>query len=183
MQFIVHTLGIKNVFKSHMRSEGPSWVGKETEPSKEATDIFPIAPLVDSNTTDARSAEVNLYKGLKPLAPGVGQQQPEKGHTMPRELPPALPLQLLILTPKPGFCSPRKLSAITADVLLEFLPNLTSFKLRYVAEQPKYNMNPRRWPQFGQDFKAGVEHQKLHENEFLTALWDCLEGPPANTLL
>ena len=40
MQLIVHTLGLKNIFKTHMRSEGASLVEKETEPSKEATDIF-----------------------------------------------------------------------------------------------------------------------------------------------
>ena len=45
MQLIVHTLGTKNIFKTHMRSEGASSVGKETEASEEATEIFSIAPL------------------------------------------------------------------------------------------------------------------------------------------
>ena len=42
MQSIVHTLGIKNVFKTHMRSEGASSVGKQTEPSEEATEILSL---------------------------------------------------------------------------------------------------------------------------------------------
>ena len=37
MQLIVHEMGIKNIFKTHMRSEGASLVGKETEPSAEAS--------------------------------------------------------------------------------------------------------------------------------------------------
>ena len=40
MQIIVHTLGIENIFKTHMWSEGASSVGKEMEPSEEATKIF-----------------------------------------------------------------------------------------------------------------------------------------------
>ena len=37
MQLFVHALGIRNIFKTHMRSEGASSIGKETEPSEEAT--------------------------------------------------------------------------------------------------------------------------------------------------
>ena len=62
---IVHTLGIQNVFKTHMRSEGASWVGKETEPLEEATEIFSIAPSVDSKTTDARISRSKLKERVK----------------------------------------------------------------------------------------------------------------------
>ena len=40
MHLIIQTLGIKNLFKTHMRSEGASSVGQATEPSEEATEIF-----------------------------------------------------------------------------------------------------------------------------------------------
>ena len=42
MHLIIQTLGIKNLFKTHMRSEGASSVGQATEPSEEATEIFSI---------------------------------------------------------------------------------------------------------------------------------------------
>ena len=63
------------------------------------------------------------------------------------------------------------------------LLNPTSLRLRQIAKQPKYDENPRHWPQFQREFKLWVKTQKLHEHEFLMALWDCLEGPPANTWL
>ena len=44
MHLIIETLGIKNLFKTHMRSEGASSVEQATEPSEEATEIFSIAP-------------------------------------------------------------------------------------------------------------------------------------------
>ena len=74
-----------------------------------------------------------------------------------------------------------KMSAITAGVGLEYLLNPTSLRLRQVAKQPKYNGNPRRWPQFQREFKLWAKTQKLHEDQYLTALLDCLEGPLANT--
>ena len=65
MQLIVQTLGMENIFKTHMRSEGASSVGKETEPSEEATEICSIAPSMDSKTTDARISRSKLkeFKG------------------------------------------------------------------------------------------------------------------------
>ena len=41
-------MGYKTIFKTHMRSEGASSVGNETEPSEEATEIFFIASWADS---------------------------------------------------------------------------------------------------------------------------------------
>ena len=72
-------------------------------------------------------------------------------------------------------------SAITAGVGLESLLNPTSLRLRQVAKEPKYNGNPRRWPQLQREFKLWVKTQKLYEDQYLTALLDCLEGPQANT--
>ena len=60
MQLIIQTLGIKDLFKTHMRSEGASSVEQTTEPSEEATEIFSIAPSVDSKTTDARISRTKL---------------------------------------------------------------------------------------------------------------------------
>ena len=76
-----------------------------------------------------------------------------------------------------------KVSAITAGVGLESLLNPTPPRLLEVAKRPKYNGNPRRWPQFQREFKLWLKTQKLHEDQYLTALLDCLEGPPANTSL
>ena len=42
MHLIIETLGIKNLFKTHMRSEGASSVEQATEPSEEATEIFQL---------------------------------------------------------------------------------------------------------------------------------------------
>ena len=60
IQFIVHSFGVKNIFKTHMRSEGASSVARETEPSEEATKKFSIAPSVDPKTTDARISRAKL---------------------------------------------------------------------------------------------------------------------------
>ena len=61
-----------------------------------------------------------------------------------------------------------KVSAIMAGVGLESLLNPTALRLRQVAKQPKYNGNPRRWPQFQRKFKLWVKTQKLQEDKFLT---------------
>ena len=65
MQLIVHTFGIKNIFKTHMRSEGASSVGKETEASGEAAKIFSIAPAVESKITDARISRRKLKEWVQ----------------------------------------------------------------------------------------------------------------------
>ena len=65
MHLIIETLGIKNLFKTHMRSEGASSVEQATEPSEEATEIFSIAPSVDSRTTDARISRTKLKERVK----------------------------------------------------------------------------------------------------------------------
>ena len=76
-----------------------------------------------------------------------------------------------------------EVSAITASVGLESLLNPPSLRLRQVAKQLKYNGSPSRWPQTQQEFKLWVKNQKLSEDQYLTALLNCLEGPPANTWL
>ena len=76
-----------------------------------------------------------------------------------------------------------KVSAITGGVGLESLLNPTSLRLRQVAKQRKYNENPRRWPQFQREFKLWVKTQKLDEDQYVTALLDCLKVPQANTWL
>ena len=76
-----------------------------------------------------------------------------------------------------------KVSAITDGVGLESLLNPTSLRLRQVAKHLKYNGNPRCWPQLQPEFKLWVKTKQHHEDVFLTALLDCLEGPPANIWL
>ena len=195
MQLIVHTLGIKNVFKTHMRSEGASSKGKETEPSEEATEIFSIAPSVDSKTTDARIRRSKLKERVKISR---SESRTEKAREMVqnakrtafRTAPSAADsnalAQLLLaqtLARAGVAIDAAKVSAITAGVGLESVLNPTSLRLRQVAKQPKYNGNPRRWPQFQRKFKLWVKTQKLSEDQYLKALLDCLEGPPANTWL
>ena len=114
---------------------------------------------------------------------------------MPNELPPVLPFlpvdsnaiaQMLLAQTLAGAGvanDAAKVSAITAGVGLDSLLNPTSLRLRQVAKQPKYNGNPRRWPQFQREFKLWVKTQKLQDDQFLMALLDCLEGAPANTWL
>ena len=65
MRLIVQTLGIKDLFKTHTRSEGASSVGQGTEPSEGATENFSIAPSVDSRTTDARISRTKLKERVK----------------------------------------------------------------------------------------------------------------------
>ena len=65
MQLIVHMLGIKNMFKTYMRSEGACSSGTEMEPSGEATEIFSIAPSVHSKTTNARISRSKLKDRVK----------------------------------------------------------------------------------------------------------------------
>ena len=68
MQFIVGTFGMKNIFNSHIRSEGASSVGKETEPSEEATESFSIALRWTLRQPMQGPAGVNLRKGSKSLS-------------------------------------------------------------------------------------------------------------------
>ena len=195
MHLIIQTLGIKDLFKTHMRSEGASSVEQATEPSEEATETFSIAPSVDSRTTDARISRTKLKKRVKisrsesRTAKARTEAQNAK-RTASRTAPPAADsntlAQLLLAQTLAGAGvanDAAKVSAITAGVGLDSLLNPTSLRLRQVAKQPKYNGNPRRWPQFQREFKLWVKTQKLQDDQFLMALLDCLEGAPANTWL
>ena len=195
MHLIIQTLGIKDLFKTHMRSEGASSVEQATEPSEEATEIFSIAPSVDSRTTDARIGRTKLKERVKisrsesRTAKARTEAQNAK-RTASRTAPPAADsntlAQLLLAQTLAGAGvanDAAKVSAITAGVGLDSLLNPTSLRLRQVAKQPKYNGNPRRWPQFQREFKLWVKTQKLQDDQFLMALLDCLEGAPANTWL
>ena len=195
MRLIIQTLGIKNLFKTHMRSEGASSVGQATEPSEEATEFFSIAPSVDSRTTDARISRTKLKERVKISR---SESRTAKARTEAQNAkraasctaPPAADsntlAQLLLAQTlaRAGVANDAaKVSAITAGVGLDSLLNPTSLRLRQVAKQPKYNGNPRRWLQFQREFKLWVKTQKLQDDQFLMALLDCLEGPPANTWL
>ena len=195
MHLIIQTLGIKNLFKTHMRSEGASSVEQATEPSEEATEIFSIAPSVDSRTTDARISRTKLKERVKisrsesRTAKARTEAQNAK-RTASRTAPPAADsntlAQLLLAQTLAGAGvanDAAKVSAITAGVGLDSLLNPTSLRLRQVAKQPKYNGNPRRWPQIQREFKLWVKTQKLQDDQFLMALLDCLEGAPPNTWL
>ena len=195
MQLIIQTLGIKDFFNTHMRSEGASSVEQATEPSEEWTEIFSIAPSVDSKTTDARISRTKLKERVKisrsesRTAKARTEAQNAK-RTASRTAPPAADsnalAQLLLAQTLAGAGvanDAAKVSAITAGVGLDSLLNPTSLRLRQVAKQPKYNGNPRRWPQFQREFKLWVKTQKLQDDQFLMALLDCLEGAPANTWL
>ena len=196
MQLIVHTLGIENIFKTYMQSEGASSVGKGTEPSEEATENFSIAPSVDSKTTDARISRSKRKERVKISRSGSRTEEArEKAQNAKRTASRTTPAaadstaldQLLLAQTLAGAGvgnDAAKVSAITAGVGLESLLNPTSLRLRQVAKQPKYNGNPRRWPQFQQEFKLWVKTQKLlGDLGYLTPLLDCLEGPPANPRL
>ena len=191
MHLIIQTLGIKNLFKTHMRSEGASSVGQTTEPSEEATEIFSIAPSVDSRTTDARISRTKLKERVKisrseSRTAKARTEARNAKRTASRTAPPAADsntlAQLLLAQTLAGAGvanDAAKVSAITAGVGLDSLLNPTSLRLRQVAKQPKYNGNPQRWPQF----QLWVKTQKLQDDQFLMALLDCLEGAPANTWL
>ena len=154
MYLIIETLGIKNLFKTHMRSEGASSVEQATEPSEEATEIFSIAPSVDSKTTDARISRTKLKERVKisrsesRTAKARTEAQNAK-RTASRTAPPAADsnalAQLLLAQTLAGAGvanDAAKVSAITAGVGLDSLLNPTSLRLRQVAKQPKYNGNP-----------------------------------------
>ena len=195
MQLIVHTLGIKNIFKTYMRSEGASSVGKGTEPSEEASEIFSVAPSADSKTTKARISREKLKERVKiSRSESSTEKAREKVQSAKRIASRTTAAaadsnalaQLLLAQTLAGAGvanDAAKVSAITADVELESLLNPTSPRLHPVAKQHKYNGNSRRWPQFQREFKLWVKTQKLYEDQYLTAHLDCLEGPPANTWL
>ena len=186
MSLIIQTLGIKNLFKTHMRSEGASSVEQATEPSEEATEI---------SATDARISRTKLKERVKicrsesRTAKARTEAQNAK-RTASRTAPPAADsntlAQLLLAQTLAGAGvanDAAKVSAITAGFGLDSLLNPTFLRLRQVAKQPKYNGNPQRWPQFQREFKLWVKTQKLQDDQFLMALLDCLEGAPANTWL
>ena len=191
MHLIIQTLGIKNLFKTHMRSEGASSVGQATEPSEEATEIFSIAPSVDSKTTDARISWTKLKERVKISRSGgrtakARTEAQNAKRTASRTAPPAADsntlAQLLLAQTLAGAGvanDAAKVSAITAGVGLDSLLNPTSLRLRQVAKQPKYNGNPRRWPQFQREFKLWVKTQKLQDDQFL--MCNCSRPPKPDT--
>ena len=153
MHLIIETVGIKNVFKTHMRSEGASSVVQATEPSEEATEIFSIAPSVDFRTTEARINRTKLRERVKisrsesRTAKARTEAQNAK-RSASRTAPPAADsntlAQLLLAQTLAGAGvanDAAKVSAITAGVGLDSLLNPTSLRLRQVAKQPKYNCN------------------------------------------
>ena len=148
MHLIIETLGIKNLFKAHMRSEGASSVEQATEPSEEATEIFSIAPSVDSRTTDARISRTKLKERVQNsrsesrTAKARTEAQNAK-RTASRTAPPAADsntlAQLLLAQTLAGAGvanDAAKVSAITAGVGLDSLLNPTSLRLRQVASVP-----------------------------------------------
>ena len=150
---------------------------------------------MDSKTTDARISRtklkerVTISRSQSRTAKARTEAQNAK-RTASRTAPPAADsnalAQLLLAQTLAGAGvanDAAKVSAITAGVGLDSLLNPTSLRLRQVAKQPKYNGNPRRWPQFQREFKLWVKTQKLQDDQFLMALLDCLEGAPANTWL
>ena len=155
MQLIVHTLGIKHIFKTHMHSEGASSVGKETEPSEEATEIFSIASSVDSKTTNARITTSKLKERVKisgsesttEKARGKAQRAKQTASRTTSSAADSNALAQLLLAQTlagAGVANDAaKASAITAGVGLESLLNPTSLRLHQVAKQSKYNGNPR----------------------------------------
>ena len=176
-----------------MRSEDASSVGNKTEPSEEASDTFSIAPSVDSKTTKAQISREKLKERVEiSRSESRTEKAREKVQNAKRTASRTTPgaadsnalAQLLIAKTLAGAGvanDAAKVSAITAGVGLESLLNPTSLRLRQVAKQPNYNGNPRRWPQFRREFKLWVKTQKLHEDQYLTALLDFLESRPANT--
>ena len=169
MHLIVHTLGIRNIFKTHMPSEGASSVGKETEPSEEATEIFSIAPSVDSKTTDAQISRSKLKKRVKiSRSESTTEKAREKAQNAKRTASRTTPAtadsnalaQVLLAQTLAGAClanDAAKVSGTTAGVGLESLLNPISLRLGQVAKQPKYNGNPRHWPQFQRDLSCGLK--------------------------
>ena len=137
MHLIVHTFGMKNIFKTHMRSEGASLVGKEMEPLEEATEIFSISPSVDSKTTDARISRSKLKERVKiSRSESRTERAREKAQNAKRTTSRTTPTaadssalaQLLLAQtlPAAGVANDAaKVSAITAGVGLESLLNPT----------------------------------------------------------
>ena len=156
MQLIIQTLGIKDLFKTHMRSEGASSVDQTTEPLEEATEIFSIAPSVDSKTTDARISRTKLKervtisrsqsRSAKARTEVQNAKRTASRTTLPAVDSNAIAQMLLAQTlAGAGVANDAaKVSTITAGVGLDSLLNPTSLRLRQVAKQPKYNGNPRR---------------------------------------
>ena len=123
-----------------------------------ATEIFSIAPSVDSKTTDARISRSKLNEGVnifrsesrtEKARERTQNAQRTASHTTPSAADSNALAQLLLTDTlaRAGVANDAaKVSAITAGVRLESLLNPTSLRLRTVAKQLKYNGNPRRWP-------------------------------------
>ena len=195
MTLIVHLFAMKNVFNSHMRSEGASSVGRETGPSEDAIQIFSIAPLVTSNSTHARISRNKHKERVKTTCSEsrtaearekVQNAKRTASCTAPASADDSTLAQLFLAQTlaRAGMVNDAAtFSAITASVGPEGLLNSPSPRLRQVAQQPRHSGNPRRWPQFQREFKLWAKTEKLEEDQFLTALLDCLEGPSTNSWL
>ena len=185
MHLIIQTLGIKDLFKTHMRSEGASSVEQATEPSEEATEIFSIAPSVDSRTTDARISRTKLKERVKVsrsesrTAKARTEAQNAK-RTASRTAPPVADsntlAQLLLAQTLAGAGvanDAAKVSAITAGVGLDSLLNPTSLRLRQVAKS-SMTSGPRK----GNSPPCYAPAHRRHETGTPTSV---RSSPPAAT--
>ena len=156
IQLIVHSLGVKNIFKTHMTSDGASSVARETEPSEEATEIFFIAPSVDSKATDARISRaklkerVTITRSQSQTAAATEKKQNAK-RTASRAAAAAVDnhtlAELLLAQTLAGAGvanDAAKVSAITAGVGPRFLLNHTVLRLLQLTKQP--NQEQRALP-------------------------------------
>ena len=77
IQLTVQSIGVKNIFMTHMKAEGASSMARDSQPLEEVTETFSIAPSVDSKTTNARIHRAKLNEGVaitqSPELDGSGQ--------------------------------------------------------------------------------------------------------------
>ena len=121
-------------------------MARVTEPSEEATEVFSIAPSVDSKTTDARISRAKLKEWMtithsKSWTEAAREKTQHAKRTISRNNPSGVNnntlAHLLLAQTLAGAGvanDAAKVSTITAGVGLESLLNPSSVKLRQVAK-------------------------------------------------
>ena len=174
------TEAVKNLLKDHMRSAGSAIAtstGSAADSLADGTEVFSIARSADSRATDAKITRQKLKERAvasrsETLSQRARVKEQNAKRTASRTAPglndqgigQALLAQALLGA---GSGTPDvQVSAITSGLGLEDMLNPTALRLRQVAEHPKHNGNPPRWPEFQREFKLWCTTQKLHADQF-----------------
>ena len=164
--------------------------GSACSVADEATEVFSLAPETDSRAEDKEKRRETLKERVfesKNRQRVSEARKKEKKEILAEKRYTDLMIVAQVLHAQSPLGAAGASSAAQVNPILaggggiEDNINPARAKLRAIAEQPKYNGNPRRWAVFKTEFSLWVGKNKLRDDEKLDALLECLEGPIRDT--